>query len=100
MKSSAVAAWFARWPQFTHVRTRHRSPGTNGVIERFFEALKYEHLYRHDIDDGVALADHVDDYLDTYNRIRPHEALDWAHPIETDLTPPPNPPTPDPEQDP
>jgi transposase InsO family protein len=94
-----VAAWFARRPQFTHVRTRHRSPGTNGVIERFFEALKYEHLYRHDIDDGVALADHVDDFLDTYNRIRPHEALDWARPIETYLTPPTNPPIPDPEQD-
>jgi transposase InsO family protein len=94
-----VAAWFARRPQFTHVRTRHRSPGTNGVIERFFEALKYEHLYRHDIDDGVALADHVDDFLDTYNRIRPHEALDWAPPIETYLTPPTNPPIPDPEQD-
>jgi transposase InsO family protein len=99
MKSSAVAAWFARRPQFTHVRTRHRSPGTNGVIERFFEALKYEHLYRHDIDDGVALADHVDDYLDTYNRIRPLEALAWARPLETYLTPPTNPPTPEPEQD-
>ena len=69
------------------------------MIERFFEALKYEHLYRHDIDDGVALADHVDDFLDTYNQIRPHEALDWARPIETYLTPPTNPPNPEPEQD-
>ena len=94
MKSSAVAAWFAQRPHFTHVRTRHRSPGTNGVIERFFEALKYEHLYRHDIDDGVDLDAHVAGYLDTYNHIRPHEALHWAHPIKTYLTPPPQPPPP------
>lgn len=99
MKSSAVAAWFARRPHFAHVRTRHRSPGTNGVVERFFEALKYEDLYRHDLPDGVALDDRVTAFLDTYNRIRPHEALHWARPIEAYLTPPSNPPTPEPEQD-
>ncbi len=88
MRSAAVAALFAARPHFTHVRTRHRSPGTNGVIERFFEALKYEHLYRHDIDDGIALADRVDNYCDTYNRVRPHEALDWARPTETYLNQP------------
>ena len=40
MKSAAVARWFADRPHFTHVRTRHRSPHTNGVIERWFESLK------------------------------------------------------------
>jgi transposase InsO family protein len=39
-----------------HVRTRIRSPQTNGVIERFFGTLKYEHLFRGRIDDGDALA--------------------------------------------
>lgn len=80
------AAGFARYivsrPELAHVRTRHRSPGTNGVIERFYESLKYEHLYRHEIDDGPALAEHVDGYLDTYNRRRPHEALAFALPID------------------
>ncbi|WP_123686333.1 integrase core domain-containing protein [Amycolatopsis thermoflava] len=33
-------------PLFRHVRTRVRSPQTNGVVERFFGTLKYEHLYR------------------------------------------------------
>ena len=33
-------------PLLRHVRTRVRSPQTNGVIERFFGTLKYEHLYR------------------------------------------------------
>jgi putative transposase len=41
-------------PLLRHVRTRVRSPQTNGVIERFFGALKYEHLYRAPIDDGDA----------------------------------------------
>jgi transposase InsO family protein len=29
-------------PELLHVRTRHRSPQTNGVIERFYQAIKYE----------------------------------------------------------
>jgi len=31
-------------PLLRHVRTRVKSPQTNGVIERFFGTLKYEHL--------------------------------------------------------
>jgi transposase InsO family protein len=38
------------------VRTRVRSRQTNGVIERFFGTLKYEHLYRGEIPDGDVLA--------------------------------------------
>jgi putative transposase len=71
MRSIPVARWFTARPHFVHIRTRHRSPGTNGVIERFFESLKYERHYRHDIADGDDLARHVDDYIDTYNHIRP-----------------------------
>ena len=33
MKSVAVAKWFAAQPGIVHVRTRHKSPHTNGVIE-------------------------------------------------------------------
>ena len=58
MKSVAVARWFAARAHLTHVRTRHRSPHTNGVVERWIESLKYERLYRHDIASGVELADH------------------------------------------
>jgi transposase InsO family protein len=90
MRSIAVARWFAARPHFVHIRTRHRSPETNGVIERFFESLKYERLYRHDIADGQALADHVDDYLDVYNRIRPHETITWQRPVDRYQTTPRN----------
>jgi putative transposase len=93
MRSIPVARWFAARPHFVHVRTRARSPQTNGVIERFFESLKYERLYRHDIGDGPALAGHVDDYLSIYNRIRPHEAIDWHRPRDRYLTTPQTTPT-------
>ena len=62
-------------PLLRHVRTRVRSPQTNGVIERFFGTLKYEHLYRAPIDDGGALAMEVVRYRQIYNTIRPHQAL-------------------------
>jgi hypothetical protein len=41
-------------PLLRHVRTRVKSPQTNGVVERFFGSLKYEHLYRGHIGDGDA----------------------------------------------
>ncbi len=86
------AAEFARHlrsrPELRHVRTRVKSPETNGQIERFFGAIKYEHLYRHEISDGQDLAEHVDRYLDVYNTIRPHEHLAFARPLDTYLAAP------------
>jgi putative transposase len=62
-------------PLFRHVRTRVRSPQTNGVVERFFGTLKYEHLYRAVIGDGNALAVEINCFRHTYNTLRPHQAL-------------------------
>ena len=70
MKSVATARWFAARPHLSHVRTRHRSPHTNGVVERWFESLKYERLYREDIASGLELADCVADFINEYNTIR------------------------------
>ena len=95
MKSVAVARWFAARSHLAHVRTRHRAPWTNGVVERWFGTLKYEHLYRHDIASGIDLADHVAAFTDTYNTIRPHQALDQNPPLDAYLgarTLKPNPP--------
>lgn len=75
-------------PWLAHVRTRYRSPQTNGVIERFFGSLKYEHLYRHEIPDGLSLNDSAQAYRHTYNEIRPHEHLDFGVPLGAYLTPP------------
>ncbi|WP_433579099.1 transposase [Nocardia brasiliensis] len=62
-------------PLLRHVRTRVRSPQTNGVIERFFGTLKYEHLYRGVIADGDALDMEVRRFRVIYNTLRPHQAL-------------------------
>lgn len=89
-RSAAFARFIASRPELTHVRTRHRSPGSNGVRERGFGTLKYEQLYRHDIDDGVDLARHVETQRQIFNTRRPHEALDWRFPRDTYLTATPN----------
>jgi putative transposase len=62
-------------PLLRHVRTRVKSPQTNGVVERFFGTLKYEHLYRGYIGDGDALDMEVHRFRIIYNTIRPHQAL-------------------------
>ena len=67
-------------PLLRHVRTRVRSPQTNGVIERFFDTLKYEHLYRGHIDDADALAVEINLFRHVYNQIRPHQTLGDATP--------------------
>jgi transposase InsO family protein len=44
------AAFIASRPELLHIRTRRKSPGQNGVRERAFGSLKYEHLYRMEIE--------------------------------------------------
>jgi putative transposase len=82
-------------PLLRHVRTRVKSPQTNGVIERFFGSLKYEHLYRGYIGDGDALDMEAHRYRLIYNTIRPHQALTDRTPHQAYLhtkTQPQNPP--------
>jgi putative transposase len=81
-KAGAFARYIRSRPEFEHVRTRHRSPETNGVIERWYQSIKYEHLYLHEIDDGPALAEHVAGYQRIYNDERPHETIGWARPSD------------------
>lgn len=88
MKSTAMARWFAARAHLAHVRTRHRAPWTNGVVERWIGTLKYERLYREEISSGVDLAAHVTAFIDEYNTVRPHESLAWRRPLDTYLTDP------------
>jgi putative transposase len=72
-------------PLLRHVRTRVKSPQTNGVVERFFGTLKYEHLYRGYIGDGDALDMEVHRFRIIYNTIRPHQALNDRTPRQAYL---------------
>jgi len=73
-KSAEFVHFFARHAALRHVRTRHHAPETNGVVERFNRSLKYEHLYREEIRDVIALRDEVEGYRELYNWVRPHES--------------------------
>jgi putative transposase len=87
-KSDRFQTFIAARPELAHVRTKHRAPETNGVVERFYESLKYEHLYRLEVANGQALAEELDVYRELFNQIRPHERLDFRTPIEIYLDPP------------
>ena len=89
-KSVDFARFIDRRPEFEHIRTRRRSPHTNGVRERAFGSLKYEHLYRLEVTNGVDLAREAERYRQIFNRTRPHEALGMARPADVYLTARPN----------
>jgi len=81
-RSTAFMRFMASPPWLQHIRTRHYSPGRNGVLERFNRTLKYEHLYRLEIDDVAELMDEVAIFLELYNDVRPHETIGNLRPIE------------------
>lgn len=74
-------------PLLRHIRTRIKTPQTNGVIERFFETLKYEHLFRGYIGDGDALDMEAHRFRIIYNTIRPHQAIHDRTPQQAYLNP-------------
>lgn len=84
-KSARFAAYIQRRPELIHIRTRRKSPNQNGVRERAFGSLKYEHLYRLEIDDGHQLGVEVERYRQLFNQIRPHEALAMRRPLDVHL---------------
>ena len=87
-KGARFARYIDSRPELTHVRTRRRSPQTNGVIERYHGAIQIEHLWRELPADGTEMTRMVDAFRHLYNHIRPHEALAGDRPIERYLADP------------
>jgi hypothetical protein len=56
------------------------------------DSLKYEHLYRIQIEDLPSLARQAEHYRQVFNHIRPHEALGLHRPIEVHHNPALKPP--------
>ncbi|WP_217699361.1 integrase core domain-containing protein, partial [Protofrankia sp. BMG5.30] len=92
-KGAVFARFVASRSELLHIRTRRKSPGQNGVRERAFGSLKYEHLYRHEIDTLDDLVREANAYREIFNRVRPHEALGFHRPIEIHHNPTLKPPT-------
>lgn len=80
------AARFARFlrsrPELSPVRPRANNPGHNGVRERAFGSLKYEHLYHLETAGGRTLATEAEQYRQVCNHTRPHESLGLRRPAE------------------
>ena len=84
-KSREFARFIDRRPELIHIRTKRNSPGQNGVRERAFGSLKYEHLYRQEIDDGHDLSIETDRYRALFNQVRPHQTLAGRRPHDVHL---------------
>jgi len=87
-KAAAFARFIASRPEITHIRTRKRSPQTNGVIERYHGAIKIEQLWRQLPADGAEMTSMVAEFRELYNHVRPHEMLAGDRPIKRYLAPP------------
>jgi len=81
-RSFRFGAYIGGRPELRHIHTRVRTPGQNGVRERAFQSLKYEHLYRQQIDDALDLVREAETFRVEFNQIRPHEALSWNRPAD------------------
>ena len=84
-KSFRFGTFITGHPALTHVRTKVKSPGQNGVRERAFGSLKYEKLYLEPIDDPLDLVREAEKFRIEFNEIRPHEALAWNRPKDVHL---------------
>ena len=84
-KSVRFAAYIEKRPELIHIRTRRKSPNQNGVRERAFGSLKYEHLYRQEIDNGHTLGLEVEAYRQLFNTVRPHQAIGMRRPLDVHL---------------
>ena len=93
-KAGRFASFIGKHSELIHIRTRRKSPGQNGVRERAFGSLKYEHLYRHEIDDGHQLGLEVESYRQLFNTVRPHRSLGGRRPLDVHLEACKTPPTP------
>jgi len=81
-RSFTFEAFIAAHPELRHVRTRVRTPGQNGSRERGFGTMKYEWLFREEINHGLELVEQVVAYRHDYNHVRPHDAIAWNRPAE------------------
>jgi transposase InsO family protein len=65
-----------------HLHTQPRSPTTTGKIERFHRAIRTEFRTDRLFANLAAAQAELDEWVEHYNRQRPHQALDMAAPAE------------------
>ncbi len=65
----------------THKTTRPYRPQTNGKVERFHQTLLRGWAYKQPYDSNQDRRDALTDFLEQYNRTRPHSALKGQSPM-------------------
>jgi transposase InsO family protein len=66
-----------------HLLTQPRSPTTTGKIERFHRSMRAEFLSNRKPFANLTMAQQaLNEWVDYYNTVRPHQALDMAAPAE------------------
>jgi transposase InsO family protein len=65
-----------------HKRTRPYRPQTNGKAERFIQTLINEWAYGRAYRSNQQRLDALPAFVDFYNRVRPHTALDGRSPLD------------------
>ena len=71
-----------------HLLTKPRSPTTTGKIERFHRTLRAELLTGTLFTNQATAQQALDEWVQSYNRDRPHQSLDMATPAEKFTTAP------------
>jgi putative transposase len=87
-KSDRFATFIAARPELAHVRTKHRAPETNGVVERFYESLKTSTSTGSRSETARRSPTSSTPNRDLSNEVRPHGRLDCRTPLEIYLDPP------------
>lgn len=65
-----------------HSFSRTQTPHDNAVSESFFSSMKREELYRRKISSEQQLFRIIEDYIEFYNKKRPHATLNYKTPDE------------------
>lgn len=66
----------------THLLTQPRSPTTTGKVERFHRAIRTEFRTDRVFANLAAAQAELDEWVDDYNRRRPHQGIDMAVPAD------------------
>ena len=63
-------------------RTPRRSPESNGLAEAFFGSFKRDYVYQGDLESLEAVAQKLPEWIEDYNHIAPHSALEMKSPAQ------------------
>ena len=71
--------------RFDHQRTAYRSPQEIAYIESFHGKLEVEEIYQREYGDPLEAQSSIGAWLEEYNKIRPHQGLNYRTPQEVYL---------------